>query len=361
MARPGKLWTAVAFVGVAILCACSSSSNGTSSQSSTGSVTGYSMAAAKQEGTVTLYTTLGSPQAFAEIESDFKKATGITLVISRQSGDTLQRWQADAARRNSPDVVELSDAGQIEGAIQGGLAAKFTPAAVVSGQIQPISLFAPYAYPTNFSAFGFAYNTNRVTPAQAKLLGSWSTSFNSAFKGSFGTDDPALVGGMASAMWIMKNALGPSAYTAMLNSLAVLKPRLYNSNVPMMAALASGDLSVVLGRSADISAELQKGAPIKFVYADPAPLSIGVIMVAKGAKHPQAARAFEDWYLSVQGQEDWCKAYATSPVNAKAPDCAMMAQESWYQTPTNTVQLTKVPSASDSAALLSQFKQIVGG
>jgi len=98
-----------------------------------------------------------------------------------------------------------------------------------------------------------------------------------------------------------------------------LKPRGFDSYVQQYDRAVNGQDKIIA--TAQYSGYLQfkaKGAPIAFVYpADGLPAGPETWGVVNNAPHPQAARLFMDWLLSVPGQTS----YGTSLfVNSARPD-----------------------------------------
>ena len=85
---------------------------------------------------------------------------------------------------------------------------------------------------------------------------------------------------------------------------AKLRPRGFDSRAQLFDRLAKGDDKLcVLAEYAGYLLHKEKGAPIAFVApADGLPASPLLSGVADRAPHPEAARLFVDWLMSLRGQ-----------------------------------------------------------
>jgi iron(III) transport system substrate-binding protein len=209
--------------------------------------------------------------------------------------------------------------------------------------------------------YGLAYNTDAVTEEDAKLLTNWSTAFDERFAGRIGIPDPNFVGGFVNNLWMLKQNLPAPEYTAMLTKLGALKPRTFESTVPMNSALAAGDIAVGWSYDGTLSSQISAGAPIAVSFVEPQPVMFTLIGILEPSKNPEAARLFLDWFTSSEGQTAWANAYGTLPANPNASDGRPMVNKQWYRAPKNLVYLTEIPTPEQRAELLKEFNTLVLG
>ncbi|MGE0523390.1 MAG: ABC transporter substrate-binding protein [Variibacter sp.] len=89
---------------------------------------------------------------------------------------------------------------------------------------------------------------------------------------------------------------GADAAMEKVKALSALDNRLYPSIAGLSEAVGSGQIDLAWGVSAMRATRLKKsGAPVDFVYQDPAFGIPDAVMVTKGAKHPYAAAAFMEF------------------------------------------------------------------
>ena len=100
--------------------------------------------------------------------------------------------------------------------------------------------------------------------------------------------------------------------------------RVYGSNKETREALIPDGNAAAMVNSSNFHVFLMEGNPVGEAWLDQEPGGIGtnveahVVAVIKGAKHPQAARDFIDWLLSVEIQTLLARMFGETPVNPKA-------------------------------------------
>ena len=84
---------------------------------------------------------------------------------------------------------------------------------------------------------------------------------------------------------------------------AALKPALFPSQAQMVDAMIRGEIAIaplVTNLAIPLAAQ---GAPLKWFFApEGVPVTVFCAGIAKGARHPNAAKLFLDWALSREGQ-----------------------------------------------------------
>lgn len=124
-----------------------------------------------------------------------------------------------------------------------------------------------------------------------------------------GLKDAEKSGSAYATYYLLREKYGYSYW----NRLKVKQWRVYRTDSDMIAALKRGEVSVLAGVMADAAAD----AGLRVVWpSDGAPLVIGPVGILATAPHPNAAKLFEDFLLSRQGQEqlrDLTGCYAELP------------------------------------------------
>ena len=258
------------------------------------------VAAAKQEGSVTLYTSQ-NPIFLANTVTAFKQKYGITLTVNRNT-DTVLTQQVNAeksANRLSADV--LVDASK----------------PLVLGLQKPqnqwaVNAVGPHLYSSayNRTVFGGPGKANIVGMA---VLGiGWNTSLtNKTYKSMTDLLDPSLQGKIGVInpstpslvdwyLWVQK-----TYGTGYLPKLAALKPKIYPSSLPMTQAVAAGEITVGSFVSTNAIDLKQSGAPIDFAVPGGAKAwnAPWWAVVLKGAPHPNAAQLLIDYLVTAEGQQ----------------------------------------------------------
>ncbi|MBI4289586.1 MAG: extracellular solute-binding protein [Chloroflexi bacterium] len=87
--------------------------------------------------------------------------------------------------------------------------------------------------------------------------------------------------------------------------------------------IARGEYLVDMAAAIDVvyASLFREGAPVIPVYMQEGTMGLpGLILVSKGAPHPNAARLFINWLLSAEGQTVYHKAGATTPLRKDVED-----------------------------------------
>ena len=254
------------------------------------------LAGAKREGTLTLYTSMQLVDSQPLTEA-FEKKYGVKVKIFRASGEKLAQRVVTESRggRHDVDVVE-TDGAQVEILHREKQLAPFFSPAV--GDIPPAIVPPHHEYvPTRLTMYVFAYNTQRVKPAEVPRT--YDDLLDPRWAGRFGIEAEDVAWFAATV-----KAMGEEKGLAYFRKLAALKPSLRNGHTLLAELVAAGEIDAALDAHVQGVARLKaKGAPIEWKPLAPAfgqPSSVGV---AREAPHPHAALLFTDFILSREGQE----------------------------------------------------------
>jgi iron(III) transport system substrate-binding protein len=253
-------------------------------------------ATARQEGTLTLYTSMATTES-GPLAAAFERKYGVKVQLWRAlSENVLQRALAEArSGRRGMDVVE-TNAPEVEALAREQVVAQFdTP------------------YLADLPAWAI--------PAHRRWLGDranlWVTGYNT---GKFRREDlPATLEGFAEQQWKGRLALeatdsdwmygviafmGEDRGIEFFRELAALKPEMRKGHVLVAQLIAAGELSVCptiySGNADSIKA---KGGPIDWLAVEPLVGRPQAMALAKNAPHPHAALLFADFLLSPDGQK----------------------------------------------------------
>ena len=251
---------------------------------------------AKQEGTVSLYTSMQLPDS-GPLTQAFEKKYGIKVALWRASGEKVaQRALAEArAGRYDADVIE-TDGAQMEILYrEKQLAPFYSPS---SKDIPPEIIPAHRHYvPTRISLYVLAYNTKLVQPNE--VPNSYEDLLNPKWEGRLALE-------AADVAWFaaVVKAMGEEKGLAYFRKLAAMKPTVRSGHTLTAELVAAGEIAMVPDAHIQGVVRLKnRGAPIEWKPLPPAfgqPSSVGVV---RRAPHPHAALLFADFILSKEGQE----------------------------------------------------------
>jgi iron(III) transport system substrate-binding protein len=261
--------------------------------------TGADVAKAEQEGEIVFYTHDSEPAAAGIIEAftkDFPKIKG--SYVRAQTGALYTKVLAErSAGRYTVDVIQFSEpATGLDFQKKGGYMRYVSPQTEFYAPDHLSNPVGDYFW----IAVGFAgigYNTNKVPPAEAPK--NWKDLLSPRFKNVMSVKQST--SGMQFAEWYELRRLYGDDYW---KEFSKLRPRGFDSRAQIWDRLAKGDDAVcALGEWAGYLLQKDKGAPVAFVApADGLPSAPMVNGIVDRAPHPEAAKLFVDWLMSLRGQ-----------------------------------------------------------
>jgi ABC-type Fe3+ transport system substrate-binding protein len=259
-------------------------------------------AGARREGTVVWYTGLIVNQITRPMAAAFEaRFPGIKVQYSRASNTetTLKVLNEARAHRVQADVFDVTSG--IHALVEAHVIAAYQ---LPSAAHYPAVLkdAAGYWYGTNLYFLTVAYNTSLVRPADAPRT--WDDLLDPRWKGHMAwTSELAAQG----APGFICNALtmrGPAKGMDYLRRFAAQEPvSIASSPRAVLDQVVSGEqwIGVMMyNHHAAISAAA--GAPVAWVRMEPLVGLFSIMGVVKDAPHPNAARLFESYVLSPEGQ-----------------------------------------------------------
>jgi iron(III) transport system substrate-binding protein len=267
------------------------------------------LAQAKQEGTVSFYTSL-APTESKPLSEAFEKKYGVKVDLWRsQSERVVQRVLSEArAGRHAVDVIATNGPEMEALAREQVLTTYFTPheADLPAASIPKHRLWLP----DRLQFFVVGYNTNLVK--REDLPSSIRGFADPKWKGKLGIE-----AGDAEWMATLVKKWGEAEGMAFFRKLSEMRPEVRKGH-PLMAQLVSaGEIPVCLtAYSANVETLKRKGAPIDYAPIDAIARPQG-ISVAKNAPHPAAALLFVDFVLSAEDGQRLYESMGRPPVNRK--------------------------------------------
>ena len=254
------------------------------------------IAKAREEGTLTLYTSMATTES-GPLAQAFEKKYGVKVQLWRAlSENVLQRALTEArGGRRSMDVVE-TNAPEVE-----ALAREQVVAELFSPHLADLPAWAtpPHrrwaADRANLWVVG--YNTGKVK--REELPATYEGFADPKWKGRI-----AIEATDSDWMYGVVNFLGEPRGLELFRKLAALKPDLRKGHALLAQLVAAGELPIALttysGNAESIKA---KGGPIDWIAVEPLVGRPQALAVAKNAPHPHAALLFVDFVLSPEGMK----------------------------------------------------------
>ena len=264
---------------------------------------------AKQEGSVTVYTSLAPTEAQPMAQA-FEKKYGIKVELWRALSErVLQRAISEArAGRVIADVIATNGPEMESLTREKALTLFFTPhlADLPPALVPKHRMWMP----DRLQIFVVGYNTNLVR--KEELPKSLTGFTDPKWKGKLGVE-----AGDSEWMATLVKHWGEAPGMAFFRKLAEMRPEVRKSHVLFAQLVSAGEIPVGLGIYGSNAETLKrKGAPIDWAPIDPAVARPQGIAVARGAPHPAAAALFANFVLSEEGQKLYDD-MGRPPVNTK--------------------------------------------
>lgn len=289
--------------------------------------------AAQAEGTLVYYHS-SAIDATNSWTGKFTEKYGIsTQNVRGPSYPLFDRWLTEErVGQHIADIVQITDATLIDAAFEEGLIANFTPTsgAGIRDNMKNDGVW----YSLYLTALGIAWNTNNVTPEEDAAIQEerWNTLTNPRWKDRIATGTPAAGGSSFVYVFMFMNGLTETYGKAFIEKMAALDPVVYDSKSPMYDRLAAGEYAIVdQAAQSDMASAYLKGAPIRWIFPDPAPAALTVQAISKDAPHPNAARLFQEWAMSAEGQSAWFEFTAVMSAREDTVDPRKAENADWYK------------------------------
>jgi len=333
----------------------SSTSWGTVTSASAGGGMAALVKAAKAEGTLNVIALPADWANYGEIISTFKKKYGIKVTSANPDGtsqDELNAIKSLGTQSRAPDVVDVGQAYALAGATAG----YFAPYKVATWADIPAN--NKEATGQWFNDYGGYMSIGCDTKVIKTCPTSYKDLLNPEYKGDVALDgDPTEASAGFSAVYAAGLANGGSLSNigpgiAFFQKLA--KEGNYNKTQATEATIQSGQTPIVLNwdylNAADASAV--KGH-LTFTIAVPSDATYAAYYaqaINKNAPHPAAARLWEEFLYSKEGQNLWLKGLSR-PVELAAMEKAGTADASYVKLlPKAPASVTYPTNAQMSAA-----------
>jgi iron(III) transport system substrate-binding protein len=260
--------------------------------------------AAKKEGKLVWYAAMDLPVSERVARGFEGKYPGIAVRIERTGSERqFQRLaQERAANIFAADIINASDAAHFVAWKRNGWLEPFVPEEVArfypTEHRDPEGLFAT----SRVYVVSLGYNTDLVKPEDAPK--SFADLLNPKWMSKLVKAHPAYSGTIMTSTFQIARELGWEYF----EKLAKQKVLQVQSSVDPPNKLALGERHVMAdGNDFNLVTHKEAGKPVEIVYpAEGAPLIVCPNAVLKAAPNPNAARLFQSYLFSREGQQVLC-------------------------------------------------------
>jgi iron(III) transport system substrate-binding protein len=260
------------------------------------------IAAAKKEGSVVWYTTQIVDQFARPAAAAFERLyPGIRVSLSRTNSATaaIKILNENRAHKNQSDVFDGT--ATVVPLKKEGYVLKWIPDAA---KTYPPQYKDPEGYwvATNIYVLTPAFNTRLIAPGQEPRT--YSALLDPKYRGKMVWGVSLSSSAAAGFIGTVLDDMGDEKGMAYLRQLQ--KQRIAGVDVSARQVLdqtIAGEYAIALqifNHHAVISAK--KGAPVKWIAMEPATGVLSVVSIPKAAPHPNAAKLFEEFLVSKEGQ-----------------------------------------------------------
>lgn len=270
-------------------------------------------------------------------------------------GELRERFLSEIrANRPVADIYQDSDTGTLNKFIEEGLLAEykisnddaFSDAAKNSG----------WWYSLRVALVGIAWNTDLVSPEDAAILSEWEGLLDPRWQGKGIVVDPA-AGGVAYLPWYVWDRVYGEDFIAKIGE---QKPRIIQGINNAAAALASGDVSIIINASETGLLPLwEKGAPIQWSLPSPGVGPLTGQAIPANAPHPNAARLYHEYAFTEEGYTLWHK-LGGAATRTGLQDQREVAKEPWYKVPAEMYKYDPAEATAATPEIVQKFNTLVG-
>ncbi len=258
------------------------------------------MEAAKKEGKVVWYSSLGLSVAQAACDAFNKKALGIVCELNRDGSQRIFQkvMQEASAGLAIADVVHTSDISHFLDFRQKGMLIRYLPAGAAKFRADFRDQDGSYTI-LRGTPYMIAYNTTKVSRAEAPKR--WRDLTDPRWKGKVVHAHPGYSGVVLTGMIGVLHAMGGWDYYAALTK---NNPLVVQSAEDPPMKLAGGEAWVGAAGEYNFYRTAKKGNPIEIVFPEEgAPFVASPNAVLAKAPHPNAAKVFTDFLFAKEAQQ----------------------------------------------------------
>ena len=214
---------------------------------------------------------------------------------------------------------------------------KTTIALERSGAILPFVISQDAGFPAHAKHNGFwyawrcdypatAYRKGALSEDELKLVRHYAGLADKRFKNRLGivtVENSAT----SSACYTLMTRADPSVWQGLVDN----RPRVKPSSAALLDGLLAGEYDVALlgGMMPNIEAARQ-GAPVEFGVSDPYPALYLPAGISRLAPHPNAAKLWQDWVMSVEGQRVWIEVSGAPSAREDVGEKAWIENQPWF-------------------------------
>ena len=289
--------------------------------------------AAKKEGTVVWYG--GAPlEPMRGMADDFMaKYPGVKVEILRLIGVAqYQRFMQETdAKQYLADVLHVGDRPSMVDLVDRNYVSEWK--VPTYDRIPEDARIKTHSYTAYIIDSTIAYNVNKVSPEEVRILSDWKGLLDPRFKGRIAISNQLSGGHIATIQMFLSPKYKDQFGLPFLKALASQKLKIYNDVVIPTDRVVAGEQDIsIFPSEGNLSGLFLKGAPLRWLHPKPT-TGFGNTWfgVSKFAPHPNAARLFVNWVMGDAGAQSVLTKYNGIPLLQGVKDDRAVTREPWYQ------------------------------
>ena len=235
---------------------------------------------------------------------------------------------------------------------------------VASGAVAKFTISQDAAFPAEAKRDGFwyalaadravtVYRKGALSPEEVKLVRTYKGLGDPRFKGRLGingiTNSVAVTGA-----YVLQNNPDKSLWAG----LAANRPKVKSASAALMDGLLSGEYDIsIFAASATAAATARNGAPIEFGNTALTPTLYVPNAISALAPHPNAARLWQDWLLSKEGQSLWIEVAGSSSPRADIAKIWARRQPWFFESPGTHGTIDWADFAAKEQQVVARFRK----
>jgi iron(III) transport system substrate-binding protein len=205
------------------------------------------------------------------------------------------------------------------------------------GAILPFVISQDAAFPAHAKHNGFWYAWRCDYPATAYRKGALSAGERALVRHYDGLSDPRFKNRLG-IVTVENSATSAVCYTLLTRAdpkiwqgLVDNRPRVKSSSSALLDGLLAGEYDIALfGGMMPNTEAARQGAPVEFGVSDPYPALYLPAGISALAPHPNAAKLWQDWVMSAEGQHSWMEVSGAASARNGVGEKAWVEKQPWF-------------------------------
>jgi len=167
------------------------------------------------------------------------------------------------------------------------------------------SAYGPNWITTNIAIVHMIDNPTVMAADHLPTPKTWSDLTNPVYKGQIVFQTATALGITAAEFYYLSTQMTNASWTTLMQGIAANNPIIVSTAANAESDVISGQAAIGIATFDDYVTDLKGGttsSQMAFVDIEPIVYTPGVVTITAGAPHPNMAKLFEAWYISIPGQ-----------------------------------------------------------